>query len=315
MYLNAFVMIHALFAVSANNPLGSVVSCKVRTVATVLPSKPAITIIPIPTSQVLPVITTTSIAVATTRPILSVPTTVTDPPIVIQEVTTTKLIVTSSIVQTAVNSQPTSGDLTTVPQQTSAPPAETQAPVQIQFCNQFVGKNGVLESNGTQLKSGVVSCSRTPIGLIPSEENMVSTVITLPDYGAVLDPTINNTVKLITNNLIEGFFDDPALRYYMTPSLLGDDGKVQGHQHVTVEFLANAGSPPDALKFIFFKGINEVALDADKEELSAVIPAGTLKLPGLYRICTMSGSFGHQPVLSPIQDRGPSDDCIRVTVA
>ena len=203
---------------------------------------------------------------------------------------------------------------TNLPAITSIPDIETNSKTEIgQFCQQFIGKNAVLAMNGTQFKAGQVSCSSTPMGLIPSVDNMVSTLITAPSYGAILDASVNNTVKLLTNNLDEGFFDDPNTRYYLSPSNLAN-GIVQGHQHITVEFLGDGLNPPDATKFSFFKGINNAAVDSAKKELLTDIPAGTLKVAGLYRICSMSGSFGHQPILAPIPNRGPADDCIRVTV-
>ena len=37
-------------------------------------------------------------------------------------------------------------------------------------------------------------------------------------------------------------------------------------------------------------------------------------MPGLYRFCSITGSNTHQPILSPILNRGPADDCIRLRV-
>lgn len=45
-----------------------------------------------------------------------------------------------------------------------------------------------------------------------------------------------------------------------------------------------------------------------------MIEAGSFVVPGLYRFCTITGSYTHQPMLSPILRRGPSDDCIRLNV-
>ncbi|KAJ2987014.1 hypothetical protein HDV02_006404, partial [Globomyces sp. JEL0801] len=74
------------------------------------------------------------------------------------------------------------------------------------YCRQFL--NGrVVEANGTQLKTGGQSCSSTPIGQIPTINNMVSTLIVQPAYGAALDATLNNTVVLNTKNLDSGFFN------------------------------------------------------------------------------------------------------------
>jgi hypothetical protein len=61
---------------------------------------------------------------------------------------------------------------------------------------------------------------------------------------------------------------------------------------------------------VFFKGLNDPAVDGT---LSVVIPAGTLPV-GLLRICSISGSESHQPVVMPVAQRGSQDDCIRVEV-
>jgi len=46
--------------------------------------------------------------------------------------------------------------------------------------------------------------------------------------------------------------------------------------------------------------------------LTAAVAGG---LPaGSYRLCTMTSSSNHQPVLMPVAQRGAQDDCIRFTV-
>ncbi|KAI8897604.1 hypothetical protein BC833DRAFT_593093 [Globomyces pollinis-pini] len=180
------------------------------------------------------------------------------------------------------------------------------------YCRQFL--NGrVVEANGTQLKTGGQSCSSTPIGQIPTINNMVSTLITQPAYGAALDATLNNTVVLNTKNLDSGFFNNPNTEYYMVPSTLNpQDGNPQGHQHVTVQLL-NGNNVPDPKVFGFFKGVNDKEVDEKKETLQAIIPAGAIKVDGTYRICSITGTDGHQSVVSPVVRRGAQDDCIRVT--
>ncbi|KAJ3267802.1 hypothetical protein HDV01_004024, partial [Terramyces sp. JEL0728] len=70
----------------------------------------------------------------------------------------------------------------------------------------------------------------------------------------------------------------------------------------------------DPKKFAFFKGINDAATDPQKRSLSAVVPAGAIKENGAYRVCSITGTDTHQPIISPVQQRGPQDDCIRVNV-
>jgi hypothetical protein len=73
-------------------------------------------------------------------------------------------------------------------------------------------------------------------------------------------------------------------------------------------------------KFVFFKGINNpdpnraAVSGNNRDTLEAIIPANTIHQDGLYRICSMTGSFTHQPQLSPVFERGPIEDCVRVQV-
>lgn len=90
-------------------------------------------------------------------------------------------------------------------------------------------------------------------------------------------------------------------------------GSVVGHTHISVQDIGDAKTttPPDANKFAFFKGINDAG--DGKGTLSANLTAG---LPaGSYRVCSMTSAANHQPVLMPIAQRGPQDDCVRFTVA
>ncbi|KAI8900843.1 hypothetical protein BC833DRAFT_548892 [Globomyces pollinis-pini] len=181
------------------------------------------------------------------------------------------------------------------------------------YCRQFL--NGrVVEANGTQLKQGGQSCSSTPMGQVVDANKILSTLITSPAYGATFDASINNTVTIDNRNLVAGFFNNPNTEYYMVPQTLDPKtGEIQGHQHITMQLLNN-NAPPDPKVFAFFKGVNDAETDPDKRQLKAAIPAGTIKTDGQYRICTISGSDGHQSALSPMVKRGAQDDCIRVTV-
>jgi hypothetical protein len=115
-------------------------------------------------------------------------------------------------------------------------------------------------------------------------------------------------VAIRSMNMNTGFFDDAQKLYYATPQTL-DGGKVQGHQHITIQKLSGL-SAPDATKFDFFKGLNSLAID---NVLSVEVPQGVPN-PGVYRICSITGTRGHQPIISPVLRRGPQDDCIRVNV-
>ncbi|KAJ3209092.1 hypothetical protein HK099_008592 [Clydaea vesicula] len=176
------------------------------------------------------------------------------------------------------------------------------------FCDQFPQ----LEiGDGTQNRQG--QCSLTIQGAVPSFDQMVSTMITSPGNGEVVDPNTDFTISVDTQNLQTGFFSDAQNLYYVQGQGLNADGIIFGHQHVTVQAMdANNLQAADPRVFSFFKGLNDVA--GDGRTLSVVVPAGTLKNDGLYRICSITGSHTHQPVIMPVAQRGSQDDCIRIEV-
>ena len=103
----------------------------------------------------------------------------------------------------------------------------------------------------------------------------------------------------------------------MEPQTLDVDGNILGHTHVVIQKLSigfddRVQEPPAANEFVFFKGLNQD--DSDIAGRLTVAVADGIQETGLFRICTMTASFGHQPVLMPIARRGAQDDCIRVRV-
>ncbi|CAG8634464.1 3970_t:CDS:1 [Funneliformis caledonium] len=153
------------------------------------------------------------------------------------------------------------------------------------------------------------TCSTTIQGEIPSVDNMVATIITSPDNNKVLKAKVPFKVSFLVGNLATGFFSDPDTQYYTLPQTLNKHGLIKGHVHVTIQSI-NENRLPNTKDFVFFKGVND---KADKHgRLSVEVENGLS--PGRFRICTISGSFSHQPPLLPIAKRGAADDCIRITV-
>lgn len=190
--------------------------------------------------------------------------------------------------------------------------------------NQFAcGKNSQVKGNlgladGTQNKLG--SCSSNPQGVIPSFDRMVSSYISEPESGSILDCNKDIRVAVFTQNLETGFFDDPAKQYYLFPQTLNNQGIIEGHQHVVVQRLGDLNAKvtkiPDARVFQFFKGLND---EADGNgALTATIPAKALCSAngkgGVFRMCSITGTFSHQPVIMPVAQRGSQDDCIRINI-
>lgn len=140
------------------------------------------------------------------------------------------------------------------------------------------------------------------MGQMPAQGNMVSTIITSPVPGK--EPAANKdfNVQVKIANMQLGTFTNPDSTYYAAPQQLNGGGDVIGHTHVTIQDMGsstNPGSPLDASKFAFFKGINDAG--DGKGTLQATVTGG---LPaGNYRICTMAGSSNHQPVLMPVAQR------------
>lgn len=61
---------------------------------------------------------------------------------------------------------------------------------------------------------------------------------------------------------------------------------------------------------MFFLGLNDVG--DGNGVLTANVTAGLAA--GFYRVCTMNSASNHQPVIMPVAQRGPQDDCTKFTV-
>ena len=151
------------------------------------------------------------------------------------------------------------------------------------------------------------------MGKIPSTSNMVSSIIISPAPAENIAANKDFTISVQTSGLSAGSFTNAAATYYAAPQDLASNGQIIGHTHVTVQDMGNSLTPTaalDANAFVFFKGINDAG--NGKGLLSATVTGG---LPaGNYRVCSMSSSSNHQPVLMPIAQRGAQDDCQKFTV-
>ena len=151
------------------------------------------------------------------------------------------------------------------------------------------------------------------MGKIPSTSNMISSIIVSPKPAENIAANQDFTVSVQTSGLSAGSFTNAAATYYAAPQDLASNGQIIGHTHITVQDMGKSLQPTTALDptaFVFFKGVNDAG--NGKGLLSATVTGG---LPaGNYRVCTMSSSSNHQPVLMPVAQRGAQDDCQKFTV-
>jgi len=183
------------------------------------------------------------------------------------------------------------------------------------YCSQF-RKGGEREgelgqADGTQIFTGI--CSNTPQGEIPLVENMPSTLILNPRDGQKIKRNKAFEARVLTKNFVTGFFSNATNQYNVFPQELNENGFIQGHQHVSIQFLGKNRKSvkiPKATEFAFFKGLNEVA---KKGVLSVNVELGLPK-KGIYRMCTLIASFSHQCPVLPKAQRGSSDDCVRFEI-
>ncbi|EEH35599.2 hypothetical protein PAAG_06646 [Paracoccidioides lutzii Pb01] len=167
-------------------------------------------------------------------------------------------------------------------------------------------------TNGLQINEG--SCNGIPMGAIPSVDNMVSSIILTPAPDDIVRVNKPIEFRIRVTNLATGYFTNPAETYFAAPQLVNEKGLIEGHLHVTVQFLGdkiNPQTPLDASNPIWFKGIRNKA-NGDGI-LSATLDKG-LEKPGFYRVCTMAAAANHQPVLMPVAARGAQDDCTKFRV-
>jgi len=182
--------------------------------------------------------------------------------------------------------------------------------------NNFINWCATLPSlpntNGQQLKDG--SCNPTPMGAIPASSNIPSCKFVTPVNLAVIPPYTTFQITLAVKNFATGYFVSLDSSYFAAPQQLDPNtGFIQGHAHVVIEALESLTqtAPTDPTKFAFFAAIGS---QADANGYLYVSVTGGLP-EGAYRMTTMNSAMNHQPLVSPVAERGASDDTIYFTVA
>lgn len=164
-------------------------------------------------------------------------------------------------------------------------------------------------TNGKQIADG--SCNGIPIGMIPAETNMISSIIVHPQPGDELPADTTFNISVQTAHLRSGFQANPSASYYSAPQNLDEDGDIIGHCHITIQDIGSLQTTqaPDPRDIAYFTVINTEGEGGLLEtEIIDGLPAGA------YRICTMIVSRNHQPVVMPIGQRGAQDDCTKFVV-
>lgn len=176
--------------------------------------------------------------------------------------------------------------------------------------NNFIGFCvGKTITNGKQVQGG--SCNPTPMGDIPSVDNMPSVKFQFPPNGGNVQADTAFTIIMNTNGMQTGTFTNAANTYYAAPQQLNNAGQIIGHNHVVVEAIPALGStqPTNPRVFAFFKGLNAAASNG---QLTADVTKG---LPaGVYRMSSITSAGNHQSVLMPVAQRGAVDDAVYFTV-
>jgi len=174
------------------------------------------------------------------------------------------------------------------------------------FINFCVGKT---ITNGLQVQGG--SCNPTPMGDIPSVDNMPSCKFQFPTNGGNVDANTAFTVVLNTQGMQTGDFTDATTTYFAAPQQLNNAGQVIGHNHVVIEAIPSLAStqPTNPRVFAFFKGLNSVATNGQlTADVTSGLPAGT------YRLSSITTAANHQGVIVPVAQRGSVDDAVYFTV-
>lgn len=174
------------------------------------------------------------------------------------------------------------------------------------FINYCVGKT---LTNGQQVKTG--SCNPTPMGDLPSVDNMPSSKFQTPKNFDTIPANTAFTISLKINNIATGTFTNAANTYFAAPQQLVG-GIIKGHSHITVQQMQSLDStqPLDPKVFAFFKGVNDPGTNG---VLSVSVTNG---LPaGVYRISSIGAAANHQEAMGPVAQRGTFNDAVYITVA
>jgi len=184
-------------------------------------------------------------------------------------------------------------------------PSQTSSNNWINFCKTV----NVPLTNGQQVHGG--SCNAAPIGVIPSVDNMPSAKFIFPPNFAAVQANETFSIKIAINHLDTGWSTSSQTSYMSAPVVVNAGGDVMGHVHVVIEHVTGFGqtTPTDPRTFVFYRMVAGLAVNG---VLSSDVTGG---LPaGYYRIATWSVGANHQPIASPVAQRGTMGDMVYFSV-
>ncbi|KLJ11465.1 hypothetical protein EMPG_13344 [Blastomyces silverae] len=185
-------------------------------------------------------------------------------------------------------------------------PSRTSSNNFINYCSRKILTNGKKNKGG--------SCNGIPMGEIPSTKHMVSTLIISPSLGDTFKVNQPIVFEIAVRNIEMGFYTNSNVTYISAPQSLNSEGLVQGHTHLTVEFMGPTATSIEALDAsnpTWFKSVNSPNNKGNR--FTARLDKGLGKV-GFYRVCTLTAAANHQPVIMPVPKRGAQDDCTKFKV-
>jgi hypothetical protein len=150
------------------------------------------------------------------------------------------------------------------------------------------------------------------MGDIVAQDKMPSSKFTFPKNFSTIPANQAFTATLAVENMATGFFTNAQKTYYSAPQQVNNDGLLIAHSHIVIQPMDDFASPAilDPLKFSFFKGLNDPAVNG---VLSAAVANGLTA--GKYRMASIHTNANHAPAVAAVAQHGFFDDMVYFTVA
>ncbi|KAJ3575895.1 hypothetical protein NP233_g789 [Leucocoprinus birnbaumii] len=176
-----------------------------------------------------------------------------------------------------------------------------------------------LTNGSSALAHANTTCNPAPMGILPSGDKIPSCRFSSPRHLDVLRANQAFIVDLSVLNLAPNTFEaNPAINFLSAPQQLDSDGLVLGYVGIVIQEVNSIDSAEllDPRIFSFFKSgrptVIPPGLDDGVMRVQLSVSGG---LPnGTYRLSSLMRTANHAPILSPIEQRGSSNDVVYFTV-